>query len=446
MKVLDLRTHRSQFRGELLGPDDSGYDAARSIYNGMIERHPAIVARCADADDVAAAVALAQGLDLTLSVRGGGHSVAGHAICDGGLVVDLTLMRNVDVDPEARVVRAGGGTRLMDFDPACYAHRLATPAGVIGTTGLAGLTLGGGIGHLLGPLGFTCDNLIGAELVTADGARVRAGDDEDPELLWALRGAGTNFGVVTSCEFRLHPVETLYGGMLTYPAESIAAAIRALRDATDVGPDGLSAQLSAGKAPEGTVAELVASHLGVHDDGARAVQPLLEVPGCQGSLGPLSFLDVQGLYGESPWGVRNYWKGYFVTGLPDDVIEEFVARWLASPASGLLVESIHGVGTRLPEDACAFPARRARFNVTVIARWEGSGDDALMISAAREVASLLEPLALAGGGYLNYTGDAEPLTRLRETFGDSKFERLQTLKRRLDPDNVFRHNQNIPPA
>src|SRR5262245_43683785 len=228
--MLDLQPHRSNFRGELLGPEDAGYDAARSIYNGMIDRHPAIVARCADADDVAVAIALAREFDLPLAVRGGGHSVAGHAICDGGLVVDLTLMREVEVDQERRVARAGGGTRLMDFDPACFAHGLATPAGVIGTTGIAGLTLGGGIGHLLGPLGFTCDSLIAAEVVTADGVRVRAAEADDAELLWGLRGAGPNFGVVTSLEFRLHPVEPLYGGLLTFPAERIADAIRSLRD------------------------------------------------------------------------------------------------------------------------------------------------------------------------------------------------------------------------
>jgi FAD/FMN-containing dehydrogenase len=442
----DVRRQRSEFRGELLGPQDPGYDAARAIYNGMIDRRPAIVARCADADDVAFAVALARERGLPLAVRGGGHSVAGHAICDGGLVVDLTQMREVVVDPERRVVRAGGGTRLMDLDPVCFAHGLATPAGVIGTTGIAGLTLGGGIGHLLGPLGFTCDNLLAAEVVTADSTSVRAGEAGDAELLWGLRGAGTNFGVVTSFEFRLHSVETLYGGMLAYPAERIADAIRALRDATDAGPDAFTAQLFAGSAPEGTIGQVVVCHLGGHDDGARAAQPLLELPGREGTLGPLSFLEVQALYGESPWGVRNYWKGNFVTGLPDAVVDELVTSWLASPLAGLLVESIHGVGTRLPDDAAAFPARRARFNITLMARWEDAADDAAQIAAAREVASLIEPLALAGGGYLNYTGDAEPLARLRETFGDAKFERLQALKRRYDPQNVFRHNQNIPPA
>jgi FAD/FMN-containing dehydrogenase len=442
----DLRRQRSQFRGELLGPEDPGYDAARAIYNGMIDRRPAIVARCADADDVAVAVGLARERGLPLSVRGGGHSIAGHSICDGGLVVDLTLMRDVDVDADRRIARVDGGTRLMDLDPACYAHGLVTPAGVVGTTGVAGLTLGGGIGHLLGPLGFTCDSLLAAEVVTADGARVRAGADTDAELLWGLRGAGTNFGVVTSFEFRLHPVETLYGGMLLYPAGRIADALRALRDTTDAGPDALSAQLFTGRAPEGVVGQLAVCHLGGHDDGARAARPLLELPGREGELGPLSFLDAQALYGESAWGVRNYWKGNFVTGLPDDVIDELVTSWLASPLAGLLVESIHGVGTRLPDDAAAFPARRARFNVTLMARWEDRADDEAQIAAAREVASLIEPLALAGGGYLNYTGDAEPQGRLGETFGDAKFERLQALKRRYDPDNVFRHNQNIPPA
>jgi FAD/FMN-containing dehydrogenase len=445
MVVSDLSARRRDFRGELLGPDDPGYDEARRIYNGAIDRRPAVIARCMDADDVAASIGLAREFDMPLAVRAGGHGVAGHAICQGGVVVDLTRMRRVEVDPERLVVHVEGGARLMDLDAACAPYGLVTPAGVVGTTGVAGLTLGGGIGHLLGPLGFTCDSLVGAEVVTSDGSRVRTSAEEEAELLWGLRGAGGNFGVVTRFDFRLHPLETPYAGVLRYGRDGVVQAIKTMRALTDDAPTGLSAQLFAAKEGEGVLAELFVCHVGEHADGAAVTRPLLEIPGVSGEVGPLSFLELQALSGDPPWGIRNYWKGYFVRELPDDVVEELVARWLDSPVSALLFESIHGVGTRLADDACAFAARRARFNVTVTARWEDPTADEAVIAAARDLAALLEPWSLGGGGYLNYSGDAEPEARLRAAFGEEKFERLRVLKRRFDPANVFRLNQNVPP-
>jgi FAD/FMN-containing dehydrogenase len=444
MRTLDLSARRRDFRGELIGPADAGYDEARRIYNGAVDRRPALVARCADADDVATAIALAREFDYPLAVRAGGHGVAGHAICESGVVVDLTRMRDVEVDADGLVVHVGGGARLMDLDAACAPHGLVTPAGVVGTTGVAGLTLGGGLGHLLGPLGFTCDSLVRADVVTADGVRVRASADENPDLLWGLCGGGGNFGVVTRFEYRLHPLEMPYAGLLIYGRDEVAPAVKTLRAVTDAAPDGLSGQVAVGKGPDGVQAQLVVCHLGTHAEGAAAARPLMEIPGVAGALGPLPFLEVQELYGEPAWGLRNYWKGYFVRELPDDVVDELVTRWLDSPVSGLLFESIRGVGTRLPDDACAFAARRARFNVTVMARWEDPGEDERVIAAARELATLLEPWSL-GGGYLNYSGDPEPAARLRAAFGEAKFERLRALKRRYDPQNVFRLNQNIPP-
>ncbi|MFL5941276.1 MAG: FAD-binding oxidoreductase, partial [Gaiellaceae bacterium] len=306
MAVPDLRTRRRDFRGELLGPADPGYDDARRIYNGAVDRRPALIARCADADDVAAAIALAREFDFPLAVRAGGHGVAGHAICEGGVVVDLTRMRRVEVDVDAPVVHVQGGARLVDLDAACVPYGLVTPAGVVGTTGVAGLTLGGGLGHLLGPLGFTCDSLIGAEVVSADGARIRTTETDEPDLLWGLRGAGGNFGVVTRFEFRLHPLETPYAGMLRYGRDGVAPAIKALRAVTDDPPLGLSGQLSVGKGPAGVEVQLVACHHGEHAEGAAATRPLLEIPGVSGQLGPMPFLEVQTLYGEPAWGVRNY--------------------------------------------------------------------------------------------------------------------------------------------
>src|SRR3954451_10021421 len=444
MSSIDLTSRRRDFRGDLVGPADPGYDDARRIYNGGIDRRPALIARCADAADVAAAIALAREFDFPLAVRAGGHGVAGHAICEGGVVVDLTRMRRVEVEPDALVVRVEGGARLMDLAAACAPHDLVTPAGVVGTTGVAGLTLGGGLGHLLGPLGFTCDSLLAAEVVTADGSRVRTSQDEDPELLWGLRGAGGNFGVVTRFEFRLHPLETPYAGLLRYGRDGVARAIKALRAMTDDAPEGLSAQLAAGQGPAGVEAQLALCHAGALAEGAAAARPLLEIPGVTGELRPLPFLEVQALYGEPAWGLRNYWKGYFVRELPDAVVDELVARWLDSPVSGLLFESIHGVGTRLPDDTSAVAARRARFNVPVRARWEDPAADETLIAAARDLAALLEPLSL-GGGYLNYSVDSEPSARLRLAFGDEKYERLRALKRRFDPENVFRLNQNVSP-
>jgi FAD/FMN-containing dehydrogenase len=433
-------------RGELLTEDSPGFAEACRIYNGSIAKRPIAVARCADADDVAVALGLAREHELPVSVKGGGHNVAGHALVDRGLVIDLSLLRSVAVDSERRLARAGGGCRWIDFDAPCHEHGLATPGGVVGTTGIGGLTLGGGIGHLLGPYGFTCDNLLAADVVTADGRLVRASDDGHAELLWGLRGGGGNFGVVTSFEYRLHPVEAPWGGLLVYPFALAGELLRCFRDLTAAVPDAFTTQLLAWREPDGQQGVAVAvSHVGGHEEGARVARPLRELPPLEDGLGPTDYLAVQALWGESEFGRRNYWKGSFVTELPDSLIDGALDLFARSGIAGLLVEAITGVGTRAPDDSAAFGGRRARFNVTGIGTWHDPADDERQIGWVRELAALLEPSSLRDAGYVNYMSADEPLERVRAAFGPETFARLQALKGRYDPTNVFRLNQNVPP-
>jgi FAD/FMN-containing dehydrogenase len=445
MSVAELR--RVALRGGLAEPGSPEYEAACVIYNGAIHKRPAAVARCVDAEDVAAALGAAQELGLPISVRGGGHNVAGHALVEGGLTIDLSPMRRVEVDGEDRIAQAGGGCRWQDFDAACFPHGLATPGGVVGSTGIGGLTLGGGIANALGTWGFTCDNLVAAEVVTADGRVVRASEDGDADLLWGLRGGGGNFGVVTTFEYRLHDVGGIWGGMLVYPASVAREVVRCFRDLVATVPDEFTAHLLAWKDPTGDAwVSISVCHVGDGAEGARVARPLRDLPVAQDDLGPMDYLAVQAMWGESEFGRRNYWKGHFLTDLPDALVDEAVDLFDRTTLGGLLVESITGVATRVLPEASAFAGRRARFNVTGMASWEDPGEDERQIAPVRELADALAPFSLSGGGYLNYMAADEPLERVRAAFGPETFDRLRELKRRYDPENVFRLNQNVPPA
>jgi len=446
VKAFDLAPLREHFRGELLGPGDSGFAEACVIFNGMIEKRPAVVARCVDATDVAAALGLAREFGLEVAVRGGGHSVAGHALSDGGIVVDLTRMRSVAVEPDMREARAGGGATWNDFDSATVAHRLATPGGTFGTTGIGGLTLGGGIGHLLGPHGLTCDNLVSAEVVTADGRQVIAGDG-DPELLWGLRGGGGNFGVVTSFTYRLHPLPPLWGGFVAYAPEHAGTVVRVFRDFLETLPDALTPFLVLTHDRESGAAVLVASvcHVGEAAQAGRLVAPLRAIPSLEDRLGPTTYPELQSVFGDSPFGKRHYWKGYFVRGLPDELLDTLVELYSRAGAGELLFEPIRGTAGRLGDEHAAFANRGAAFNVTAIQTWTERAEDGPRTAWTRETAAALEPYSYRGGAYLNYMTADEPADRVRAAYGDETFQRLKALKRRYDPRNVFRLNQNIPP-
>src|SRR5262245_34750708 len=320
--VYDLRP---SLAGAVLAPGDAGYDSARRCFNDLVDRRPAVIARCLDAADVATAVAFGRSHALEVAVRGGGHNPAGHCVCDGGLVIDLSLMREVEVDGEARVARAGGGSTWLDFDSATQAFGLVTPGGVVGSTGVCGLTLGGGIGHLIAQHGLTCDNLVGAELVTPDGTVVRAGHDENPELLWGLRGGGGNFGVATRLDFRLHRLETVVGGLLIFSGDGVRDALRRFRDVVAGGPRTLSCQaLLVVDERQTPVLRVAPCYTGSASDPSE-LHALRSAPGLvEDGVRSQAYLDQQRVF-DSPYGeYRNYWKGHFVRELPDELIDELL--------------------------------------------------------------------------------------------------------------------------
>lgn len=431
----------------MLAPADPGYDAARRSFNALIDRRPAAIARCLGAGDVATAFEFAGAEDLEVAVRGGGHNPAGHCVCEGGLVIDLSLMRRVEVDADARIARSEGGATWLDFDSATQAFGLVTPGGVVGSTGVAGLTFGGGIGHLTAQHGLTCDNLLGAELVTAGGEVIRADSDQNAELLWGLRGGGGNFGVATRLEFRLHPLERVVGGRLTYAGGGVAEALRCFRDLAARGPRDLSceavlaldesltpilivAPCYTGSEAEPEELRALRSSAGLLDDGVREH----------------AFIGQQHLF-NPPYGEdRNYWKGHFVRELPDELLDELLRRMLAlgRPPGQVLIESLHGAPKDADPSTAALGFRDAAFNISAMASWQDPALDEPYVEWARETAAALEPWSVSGG-YVNYMQADEPVERVRAAFGEQSFERLQALKSRYDPDNVLRRNQNIPP-
>ena len=443
---LDVGGLRGSLAGDVLTPEDSGYDGARRCYNALIDRRPAMIARCLGAGDIAAAFDFARSNSLAVAVRGGGHNPSGHCVCDGGLVIDMTLMREVDVDPEARTARSQGGSTWLDFDAATQAFGMAAPGGIVGSTGVAGLALGGGIGHLTAQRGLTCDNLVGAEVVTPEGSVIRASEDEDPDLLWALRGAGGNFGVATELEFRLEPLDRVVGGRLTYRGDGVGEALRRFRDLVASSPRELSCQTVLSLDDE-MVPVLVVTPCYSGDGTAAEIEELRRADGLvSDAVRDHTFLDQQRVV-DPPYGAdRNYWKGQFVRELPDELIDLLIERIQAldRPPGEILVESLHGAAKDVDGDTAALGWREAAFNVSAMGVWLDPEADERHIAWARETAAAIEPWSL-GGGYVNYMQADEPIERVRAAFGERTFDRLQELKRRYDPDNVLRRNQNIPP-
>jgi FAD/FMN-containing dehydrogenase len=438
---------RDALTGDVLTPSDREYERARLCFNLLIDRRPVAIARCVDADGVASAFAFARSQGLEVAVRGGGHNPAGHCAVDDGLVIDLTRMRNVDVDPKARIAVSEGGATWLDFDAATQAHGLVTPGGVVGSTGVAGLTLGGGIGHLTAQYGLTCDNLIGAELVTPGGEVVRASDDENPELLWGLRGGGGNFGVATRLELRLHPVERVVGGLFKYAGEGVREAIRTFRDVDAGAGDELSCQAQLTVDASLTPSLVVAPCYTGSDEDPEEIRALRAAPGLvSDTVRSQTFLDQQRVF-DPGYGVdRNYWKGHFVRELADEVIEELLARIVAldRPPGAVLIESLRGGPKKVPPDSAAVGYRDAAFNISVMASWTDPVVDDEHIAWARDTAAAIEPWSVSGG-YANYMQADEPLERVRSAYGPESFDRLRALKSRYDPDNVLHRNQNIPP-
>jgi FAD/FMN-containing dehydrogenase len=442
-----LTEFRASLTGDVLAPSDREYERARLCFNLLIDRRPAAIARCVDADDVATALAFAQQHDLEIAVRGGGHNPAGHCAVDDGLVIDLSRMRNVEVDPEARIAISEGGATWMDLDAATQAHGLVTPGGVVGSTGVTGLTLGGGIGHLTAQYGLTCDNLIAAELVTPAGEVVRANGDETPELLWGIRGGGGNFGVATRLKFRLHPLERVIGGLLEYAGGGVRGALRAFRDVDAGAGKDLSCQAQL-KVDEGlTPALTIAPCYTGPDEDPREYRALRSAPGLvSDGVRSQGFLDQQRVF-DPGYGIdRHYWKNHFVGELPDELLDTLLERMaaLGRPPGAILIESLRGAPKEVDPTSAAIGYRGAAFNVSVMASWIDPALDDEHIAWARETAAAIEPWSVSGG-YANYMQADEPLDRVRSAFGADSFDRLRALKTRYDPGNVLHRNQNIPP-
>jgi hypothetical protein len=440
-------------RGALLLPDSAGYDDARRIWNGMIDRRPALIVRCVGTADVIDAVNFARRHDTLLAVKGGGHNVAGNAVCDGGLMIDLTEMRGVHVDPKTRRARAAGGATWGDFDAETQTYGLATTGGLISATGVAGLTLGGGIGWLSPSYGLACDNLASVDVVTAEGAVVTASDTENADLFWGLKGGSGNFGIATSFEFNLHRVgPILFGGMTLHPLDEAQPILRQFVDFVSDSADRLGALAALTTTPDGQpVLALIAVYNGPVAEGETALAPLRAFgKPLLDTFGPVPYRRIQTFFDEgAPPGLRYYWKSSFLDRLPDDAIAAVIerARRRAHPSSKIFLEFMGGAVARVPREAAVFDHRSSPYNVLIIGSWEAAAEDEINRAWTRDTWQAMQPYA-SPGVYVNYLGTEadEGSNRLPAAYGPGKLDRLVELKQTYDPDNLFRMNQNIRPG
>ena len=455
----DLERLRDSIHGPVIAPDDEGYDAARAIWNGAIDRRPACIARCTGVADVVAAVRFARERELLVAVRSGGHGVGGHALCDDGLVIDLSPMKGIRVDPAARIARAEAGVLWGELDRETQLHALATVGGIVTHTGIAGLTLGGGIGWLMRKHGATVDNLLSVDLVTAEGGLVTASADEHPDLFWGIRGGGGNFGVVTSLEYRLHPVGPIVlAGPIFHPLEDAREMLAFYREFIAAAPDELTTIFELSVAPPAPflpedvhgkpIVMVGACYAGAPEDGIEVVRPLKEFGNpLVDLLEPKLYTALQSMFDPSvPHGWHRYWKSVELPALTDDVIDTLVEHASAqtSPKSYCIVFQLGGALARAREDETAFSQRDATYNVNINAVWtEDDPEGERHVAWARDFFSAMQPHA-GGRVYVNFLGD-EGAKRVRQAYGDRQYERLVELKRAYDPTNFFRLNQNIEP-
>jgi len=444
----DVETLSQELRGLALQPGTEAYETARRVFNGMIDRRPSLIVQVRGAADVKAAVDYARAYELPVAVRGGGHNVAGNGTCDGGVLIDFSAMRTARVDVAARTVRADPGCSWTDFDTETSAHDLATTGGTVGSTGIAGLTLGGGVGFLMGSYGLTCDNLLSADLVTASGELLTASSDENPDLFWGLRGGGGNFGVVTSFEYRLHPVRELLAGLVLYSADAARDALKIFREVTSEAPDELTCAFAMLMMPdESRVAAIAACYNGLLADGEKLVRPLRELgPPIDDGIRPMRYPEVQRTFAEVPFGLHNYWKGHFIREMPDEVVDATMDAFesMTSEHSAILIEAPHGAVHQVGADDTAFGQRDARYNASALAIWEPTEDPDRHVAWTRSYADAVAPFA--SGGYVNYLGDDATTDDVANAYGERRYRRLVALKDRYDPNNMFRFNQNIKPS
>ena len=436
-------------RGPLLRPGDAGYDQARIVWNGMIDRHPAMIAHCTGVADVLAAVCFARTHGVRVSVKGGGHNITGNAVCEGGLMIDLSPMKSVRIDLQKRIARAEAGLNWGEFNRETQAFGLATTGGVVSTTGIAGLTLGGGLGWLMGKHGLSCDNLLSADIVTADGQFLTASAEQNPDLFWGLRGGGGNFGVVTSFEYRLYPVTSVLAGMVVHPMDQAKEVLRFYRDFARSSPDEMITAAALLTSHEGApVAAIIAGYIGDIAAGEAVVAPLRRFgTPLADTIAPTSYCELNSLFDAAvPYGnVQRYWKSSFLKELPDDLIDIFVARSakLPSPMSMVMFFHMCGAPTRVDHNDTAFGLRQDQWDYDVISQWADPAETALHVQWTRDFWNAVEPFA-TGEVYVNHL-DAEEATRIRAAYG-GHYDRLAALKNKYDPTNLFRLNQNIRPT
>jgi FAD/FMN-containing dehydrogenase len=444
-----IATFRSEFKGEALSPGDEGYEAARTIWNASIDKHPGLIARCASASDVIRAVKFARANDLLVAVKSGGHNVAGRSLCDDGLVIDLSTMKRVSVDAGTRTVHVQAGALLADLDRETHLHGLAVPAGVVSKTGVAGLTLGGGVGFLVRKYGLTIDNLLSCEVVTADGELVTASAESNPDLFWGLRGGGGNFGVVTSFVFRAHPVKTVLGGLLLFPRADARAVLRHFREFMATAPEELTAYAGILSTPEGVpaVGMIVCYCGGDLSEGERVLAPLRQFgTPMLDAIEPMPFPVMQSFLEQSfPDKSYNYWKSTFVKSFSDDVIDLLIDHMSRpmSPLTTVVIEYYAGAPTRVPAAETAFPHRDHLYYINIMPQWLDPADNDQHVAWARGVFDALRPYS--NGAYLpNFFSDEVP-EQSRVAYGDN-YARLAQLKTKYDPTNLFSLNQNIKPS
>jgi FAD/FMN-containing dehydrogenase len=442
------RKRAGRFSGQLLRPGDSEYDEVRRVHNGRVDKRPELIARCRGTADIVEAVHLARALGLEAAVRGGGHGVAGHATIDGGLMIDLSPMKGIHVDPATREARAQGGVTWAEYDRETQAHGLASTGGVVSSTGIAGLTLGGGVGWLLGRYGLAVDNLVAVQLVTADGRILTASEREHPDLFWGLRGGGGNFGVAASFAYRLHAVgPTLTGGLVGHALSRARDVLRLYRDVSMSAPDELTAfaGLLHASIP---MAAIAACHCGALFDAAAAVRPIKAFgPPMIDTIGPTPYCRMNSILDTlNPRGACNYWKSSFLAALSDAAIDTLVDCYARCPSamSQVLLEHLHGAAVRVGAGETAFPHRTAGYNLLVLGQWTDPTDGERCIDWVRETFAAMRPF-MAAGRYVNYLDDEEHGDPLAAAYG-SNYARLQEVKKTYDPENFFHMNQNIRPA
>ncbi|MDG4892715.1 FAD-binding oxidoreductase [Mesorhizobium sp. WSM4976] len=439
--------------GEVLHPGAPGYDLARRIHNGLIDKYPKLIARSAGTADVVDAVNYGRDQGLEIAIRGGGHNVAGRSTVEGGLMIDLSAMRGVYVDARACVAHVQGGATWALVNRETQIHGLAVTGGVISSTGVAGLTLGGGIGWLMSKYGLALDNLVSAELVTAQGKVVRANAEQYADLFWAIRGGGGNFGVATSFEFKLHPVGPMVtGGLVAHPFPKAQEMLRFFRDRTQSLPDEMTLVAALTHAPDGSgmpISAIAAAHFGSLAEGAAAVKPIKDFgPPIMDVLGPIPYTALNGMLDAGyPRGALNYWKSAFLKELSDGAIDTMVACFARcpTPMSGLLLEHFHGAVTRIAPTATAFPHRQVGYNLLVLAQWMDPAQTSACIAWCKETYETLRPF-MADSRYVNYLGDDEMQDQAMAAAYGPNQARLRQIKAKYDPDNLFHLNQNIRPG